>query len=234
MIRTLLVAWVIAIPAAAAGQTPVDWHMNVSVLDTGDRVNVRTTEGTRLRGRVVRVDADALTLTRDGRELRLSALNMSSIERHDSVWNGGVYGLGAGFATGVVLMSTCDGLGCEHTPQAILSCGALGWRVRLRRGAVVRRDRARGSHGVPAQRPRPGRGGAGNHAYAEGAHRPAGVLRGCARLGQGASYILGVSSRLLFSSSCGSGGTGRRASLRSLFSQESGGSNPLFRTNLRS
>ena len=31
--------------------------------------------------------------------------------------------------------------------------------------------------------------------------------------------------------SCGSGGTGRRASLRSLFSQESGGSNPLFRTN---
>ena len=126
MIRTLLVAWVIAIPAAAAGQTPVDWHMNVSVLDTGDRVNVRTTEGTRVRGRVVRVDADALTLTKDGRELRLSALNVSSIERHDSVWNGGVYGLGAGFATGVVLMSTCDGLGCEHTPQAILSCGALG------------------------------------------------------------------------------------------------------------
>ena len=37
-----------------------------------------------------------------------------------------------------------------------------------------------------------------------------------------------------FHPSCGSGGTGRRASLRSLFSQESGGSNPLFRTNLRS
>ena len=89
MIRTLLVAWVIAIPAVAAGQTPVDWHMHVSVLDTGDRVNVRTTEGMRVRGRVVRVDADALTLTSDGRELRLPALNVSSIERHDSVWNGG-------------------------------------------------------------------------------------------------------------------------------------------------
>ena len=33
--------------------------------------------------------------------------------------------------------------------------------------------------------------------------------------------------------SCGSGGTGRRASLRSLFSQESGGSNPLFRTTIK-
>ena len=151
MIRTLLVAWVIAIPAVAAGQTPVDWHMHVSVLDPGDRVNVRTTEGMRVRGRVVRVDADALTLTSDGRELRLPALNVSSIERHDSVWNGGLYGLGAGFATGVVLMSTCEpGLGCEHTPEAHPGLRRPRWRVRLRRGAVVRRDRARGSHGVPA------------------------------------------------------------------------------------
>ena len=37
-----------------------------------------------------------------------------------------------------------------------------------------------------------------------------------------------------FSPSCGSGGTGRRASLRSLWPQGRGGSNPLFRTNLRS
>ena len=33
---------------------------------------------------------------------------------------------------------------------------------------------------------------------------------------------------------CGSGGTGRRASLRSLWGQPRGGSNPPFRTNLRS
>ena len=37
-----------------------------------------------------------------------------------------------------------------------------------------------------------------------------------------------------FHPSCGSGGTGRRASLRSLWPQGRGGSNPLFRTNLRS
>jgi hypothetical protein len=35
-------------------------------------------------------------------------------------------------------------------------------------------------------------------------------------------------------STCGSGGTGRRASLRSLFPKGSGGSSPLFRTTLRS
>ena len=34
-----------------------------------------------------------------------------------------------------------------------------------------------------------------------------------------------------FHPSCGSGGTGRRASLRSLWPQGRGGSNPLFRTN---
>jgi hypothetical protein len=38
---------------------------------------------------------------------------------------------------------------------------------------------------------------------------------------------------VVFSSSCGSGGTGRRASLRSLWPQGRGGSNPLFRTNLQ-
>jgi hypothetical protein len=146
MIRTLLVAWVIAIPAAAAGQTPVDWKLHVSVLDTGDRVNVRTTEGMRVRGRVVRVDADALTLTSDDQELRLPALKISSIERHDSVWNGGLYGLSAGFATGVVLMSTCEpGFICEHTPEAILGCGAItgaiGFGVGLLVDVIVRGDR---------------------------------------------------------------------------------------------
>ncbi len=49
-----------------------------------------------------------------------------------------------------------------------------------------------------------------------------------------AHAILSSSGQSWFIPSCGSGGTGRRASLRSLFSQESGGSNPLFRTSLRS
>src|SRR5687768_2399136 len=43
--------------------------------------------------------------------------------------------------------------------------------------------------------------------------------------------ILDSSASRSVPSLCGSGGTGRRASLRSLLPQGSGGSNPLFRTN---
>ena len=145
MIRTALVAVLITIPSIAAGQAPVDWHMHVSVLDAGDRIDVRTTEGTRLRGRVVRVDADALTVSSKGQEVRLPAITVNSIERHDGVWNGAVAGFTGGFATGVILMSTCDpGFLCEHSPEAILSCGALtggfGFGVGLLIDAIVRGD----------------------------------------------------------------------------------------------
>jgi len=146
MIRPALVACLIALPSIAAAQTPVDWHMHVSVLDPGDRVNVRTMEGTRLGGRIVRVDADALTLNSEGRELRLPAVGVRSIERQDNVWNGALVGLTAGFGTGVVLMSTCDpGFLCEHSPRAILACGTLtggfGFGVGLVIDAIVRGDR---------------------------------------------------------------------------------------------
>ena len=146
MIRTALVACLIALPSIAAGQTPVDWHKHVSVLDPGDRVNVRTMEGTRLGGRVVHVDAEGLTLTSKGQELRLPAVNVRSIERPDSVWSGALIGLTAGFGTGVVMMSTCDpGFLCDHTPRAILGCGTLtggfGFGVGLLIDAIVRGDR---------------------------------------------------------------------------------------------
>jgi hypothetical protein len=54
-----------------------------------------------------------------------------------------------------------------------------------------------------------------------------------ARRGTKVSLIL-LSPADVIPSTCGSGGTGRRASLRSLFPKGSGGSSPLFRTTLRS
>ena len=126
MTRTLFLLIAVLPPALAAAQTPTDWPMHVSVLDPGDQVYVRQVEGMKLRGRVVSVDGDSITLTRKGRETRVPAAGVLSIERHDSVWNGGAIGFTAGFGTGVLMMSTCDpGFLCEHSPQAILMCGAM-------------------------------------------------------------------------------------------------------------
>jgi hypothetical protein len=105
---------------------PVDWHMHVSTLDAGDKVIVRTTDGQTIRARVARSDRDSITLRRQGREVIVAASHVDRLERHDGIWEGGKIGGLAGFATGAVMMSTCEpGFLCEHSPQAILACGAL-------------------------------------------------------------------------------------------------------------
>jgi hypothetical protein len=145
MIRTLLVVCSLIVPAMAVAQTPVDWQMNVAVLDPGDRIDVRTVSGLEVRGRVVRFDAESITLERQGREAHIPASSVSRIDRHDSIWNGGAIGFGAGFATGATMMATCDpGFFCEHSASAILGCGALtggfGFGVGLLFDALVHGD----------------------------------------------------------------------------------------------
>jgi hypothetical protein len=145
MIRPLLVVCTLLLPAIAAAQTPADWHMQVSALDPGDRINVRTIDGPTVRGRVVGVDAESITLKRQGREIRLAASTVRAVERQDRIWNGGGIGFASGFAMGVVIMSTCEpGLFCEHSAEAILTCGALtggvGFGVGLLMDALVRGD----------------------------------------------------------------------------------------------
>jgi hypothetical protein len=133
------------VPALAAGQTPVDWEMHISVLDAGDRIDVRTIEGQKIRGQMVRFDAQSITLQRQGRETRLPATTVFSVERHDSLWNGGLIGLAAGFSTGALMMATCEpGFLCEHSAEAILACGGLagsfGFGVGVLFDAIVHGD----------------------------------------------------------------------------------------------
>ena len=115
---------------------PVDWYMHVSTLQTGDKVVLRTTDGQVRRGSVSRTGPDSITLRRRGAEVRVAASGVNRLERHDGIWDGGRVGLLVGFTTGVVLMSTCEpGFLCEHSPEAILGCGAfvggLGFGVGL-------------------------------------------------------------------------------------------------------
>jgi hypothetical protein len=72
--------------------------------------------------------------------------------------------------------------------------------------------------GLPAATPRSGYGGRARAASARRAREGSAILQSPADV---------------IPSTCGSGGTGRRASLRSLWPQGRGGSSPLFRTNAR-
>ena len=126
MIRPVILFSLLALPSAALAQTPVDWNMQVNVLDAGDRIVVRTADSSGVRGKVLAIDGESITVARNGRPVRVAAGEVDWIERHDSVWNGGAIGFTAGFGAGVLMMSTCDpGWFCEHSPQAILTCGAL-------------------------------------------------------------------------------------------------------------
>lgn len=145
MTARCLILFTLLIPAVAGAQTPTDWRMDVAVLDPGDQIHINRVDGPRLRGRVVSVDDQSITVTRSGRETRIPAVGVLSIERHDSIWTGGKIGFAAGFATGALMMSTCDpGFMCEHTPQAILMCGAMtggfGFGVGVLFDAVVHGD----------------------------------------------------------------------------------------------
>lgn len=145
MKHALVLLFAVLLPGVTAAQTPVDWSMQVGVLDPGDQIHVRSVEGSKLRGRMVSVDGESITVRRNGRETRVPATRVLSIERHDSVWNGGAIGFTAGFGTGALMMSTCEpGFMCEHSPQAILMCGAMtggfGFGVGVLFDAIVHGD----------------------------------------------------------------------------------------------
>ena len=126
MKRILFVMFALIVPATVAAQTPTDWGMHTGVLEQGDEIYIGRADASRLRGRIVSVDGESITVTRHGRLSRVAAADVLSIERHDSVWNGGTIGFTAGFATGALMMMTCDpGFLCEHSPQAILMCGSM-------------------------------------------------------------------------------------------------------------
>ena len=145
VLHVLPMALGLLVATPAAGQTPVDWEMHVTALDPGHEIDLRTASS-KLRGRVVSVDGESITLKHRGRELRLLAADVDSIERVDRVWNGTAIGFTAGFATGAAMMLTCEpGFLCEHSAEAVLACGGLagafGAGVGLLLDAIVRGDR---------------------------------------------------------------------------------------------
>jgi hypothetical protein len=88
--------------AAPVAAQPVAQDFSRVALGPGDRVEVVTIDGRRLRGTVQRLDADALTLRTDGGSLELAEAETRYIDRRgDSVWSGVAGGAIAGSAVTV-------------------------------------------------------------------------------------------------------------------------------------
>jgi hypothetical protein len=136
MFRTAIVALFCLSPAIAAAQTPVDWHMRVSVLDPGDKVNIRTLAGESIHGRVVRVDADSITITRKGVETLVAASRVDRLGPPDRNWNGTGIGFAVGFAAGAVLLIATPS-DIDYTAGQLLAIGGIGGLYGAAFGAVI-------------------------------------------------------------------------------------------------
>ena len=114
----------------------------------------------------------------------------------------------------------------HHTPCRALFCT---WREQK-----AKPNRGPGS--IAAGPPRPAHRAAGGSQAAQAESQNAGRDAAASPPPMRWRRALGYNRRLqpvVVLPSCGSGGTGRRASLRSLLPQGSGGSNPLFRTTVK-
>jgi hypothetical protein len=96
-------------------------------VERGDDVIVTQGNGVQVKGKVVRLEADGLTLLSAGQERLVPWSVISRIEEHDSLWNGAGWGTLAGAALGVMADSGSCSPKCDsQIPAQVLYLGLLG------------------------------------------------------------------------------------------------------------
>jgi hypothetical protein len=134
---------VLLLPSTTAfAQTPATTFSDVpGLVATGRRVVVTDENGRKTKGDVVQVTPSSITLrTRDrwGEEQRrvFEAESVRAINKTDSVWNGLLIGLGAGFAaTEVFVWQSCGPRGNDDECAAIVT--GVGWLTMVPGGAAI-------------------------------------------------------------------------------------------------
>jgi hypothetical protein len=101
--RVLLLAIVLGLTATSAANAQSAGSL-VPEARTGDRLTVTTTSGDRVRGRLLRDAASALTIRVEGRETTLSHTDIVRVDRYrNRVLLGPLIGFGGGLAVGLPL-----------------------------------------------------------------------------------------------------------------------------------
>jgi hypothetical protein len=141
--RLVAIGWILtfALPAIAAGQSPAGSFDTLDQqLKPGQQVIVTEAGGRRAKGRLLDVDGTGLTLLvdegYDERSLTISAANVSTIRKNDSLLNGFLIGLGAGLAGGEIwVYNVCGPRGYDDECRAIAT--PIGWAAFGGGGAVI-------------------------------------------------------------------------------------------------
>jgi hypothetical protein len=135
-----LLAWVLVVllPAFAAAQEPVKSFDQLNTpLKVGETVWVTDTQGREVTGKIRELHDASITIDGDG-GATFAAERVREVQhrRHDSVWTGGLIGLGAGAAFGWL----AAGRGCGVDPECLLwegVPGALGMCIGLIVDALI-------------------------------------------------------------------------------------------------
>jgi len=121
--RTLLVVVILFTPALAAGQDPVKSFDQLNTrLNPGDTVWVTDAQGREVKGRITSFAPDSMGIDGDGaRTFKAVEVRLVENRRHDSLANGTLVGLAAGFGVGAGLTyAACSGDECSWGGAAAL------------------------------------------------------------------------------------------------------------------
>jgi hypothetical protein len=119
--------------------TPVSFDQLRVLVAPGQKINVTALSGARYSGRIVSLSSSTLTV-RAGNSLRqLQEGDVAAIRqrRADSLGNGALWGVGAGFATGMVMCGRC------HVGPGVgmgLTLGGVGAGIGVGIDALIRSD----------------------------------------------------------------------------------------------
>ena len=164
MLRSFWLTLCVLAPAAAWAQPEVATFSDVPrVLESGRKVVVTDQQGRKTKGHVSEVTPSTIALlTRDrwGEEQRrvFEAESVRAITKTDSLWNGVLIGIGAGFvAAEVFVWQVCGPRGHDDECAAIAT--PVGWVTMVPGGAAVGAliDRAIGNGALYRKPPRAGR-----------------------------------------------------------------------------
>jgi hypothetical protein len=142
--RLLAIGWILtlALPGIAAAQSPPGGFDTLDrQLAPGQQVIVTEADGRRrLKGRLLDLDDARLTLLVDEgfdeRSVTVSAANVSTVRRNDSLLNGFLIGLGIGLGSGEMWVhSVCGRRGYDEECRAIAT--PIGWAAFGGGGAVI-------------------------------------------------------------------------------------------------
>jgi hypothetical protein len=153
----LAVGFSLVIAPSAAAQEPVrDFGQLNTRLRPGDTIWVTDAQGREVKGSILSLGADGLTLEGGGRTFGAPEVRTIEVRRGDSLANGALIGLGVGAILGTLSVADFEGTGVDYAWGAAIGgaiCAGIGVGIdAMIPGKKIVAYRAPGPAGAPSAR----------------------------------------------------------------------------------